>query len=52
MGGTYGMYGEEERCMQGLDGETWGKESLGGPGRRWEDNIKMGHEEVGSGGMD
>jgi hypothetical protein len=29
-----------------------GKTSLGRPGHRWEDNIKMGLREVGFGGMD
>ena len=29
-----------------------GKRTSGRPKRRWEDNIKMGLEEVGSGGMD
>jgi hypothetical protein len=28
------------------------KRPLGRPRRRWEDNIKMGLEEVGCGGMD
>jgi len=29
-----------------------GKRPLGRPMRRWEDNIKMGLQEVGCGGMD
>jgi hypothetical protein len=29
-----------------------GKRPLGRPRRRWEDNIKMDHREVGCGGMD
>ena len=29
-----------------------GKKPLGRPRRRWEDNIKMDHQEVGCGGMD
>jgi len=29
-----------------------GKRPLGKPRRRWEDNIKMDLQEVGSGGMD
>jgi hypothetical protein len=28
-----------------------GKRPLGGPGRRWEDNIKMDFQEVGFGGI-
>jgi hypothetical protein len=31
----------EERCMQGFGGETWGKQQLGRPERRWDDIIKM-----------
>jgi hypothetical protein len=27
MGGACGMYGGEERCIQGFDGETCGKET-------------------------
>ena len=38
-----------ERCAQGFGGETRGKETLGRPRRRWEDNIKMDLEEVGRG---
>ena len=29
-----------------------GKRSLGGPRRRWKDNIKMDLQEVGCSGMD
>jgi hypothetical protein len=29
-----------------------GKRPLGGPERRWEDNIKMDFKDVGCGGMD
>jgi hypothetical protein len=35
-----------------LVGETEGKKSLGRPGRRWEDNIKMGLQEMGCERMD
>ena len=52
MGGTCSMYGREERRIEGFGGETWGKEPLGRPRRRWEDNIKMDIQEVGFGGMD
>jgi hypothetical protein len=33
-------------------GKREGKRPLGRPRRRWEDNIKMGLQEVGCGGMD
>jgi len=39
------------RRVQGFDGETLGKETTGETRRRWEDNIKMDHQEVGFGGM-
>ena len=48
MGGACGAYGGVERGAQGSGGETWGKEPLGRPRRRWEDN-KMDLQEVGEG---
>ena len=30
-----------------LTGKPKGKRPLGRPGRRWEDNIRMDHEEIG-----
>ena len=33
-------------------GKPEGKRQLGSPRRIWEDNIKMGFQEVGFGGMD
>jgi hypothetical protein len=38
--------------VQGNGGETCGKEPLGRPRRRWDDNIKMDLQEVGWEGMD
>jgi hypothetical protein len=35
-----------------LVGKPEGKKPLGRPRRRWEDNIKMDHQEVGGGGGD
>jgi hypothetical protein len=41
------------RCVyRGLIGKPDGKRQLGRPRHRWEDNIKMGLQEVGCGGMD
>ena len=43
MGRAYGVYGVEERHIQGFSGESWkaeGKRPLGRPRHRWEDNIK------------
>jgi hypothetical protein len=37
---------------RGLVGKPEGKRPLGSPRRRWEDNIKAGHQEVGCEGMD
>jgi hypothetical protein len=42
----------EERRMQDFVGKPEGKTPLGRPRRRWKDNIKMGLQEVGCGGMD
>ena len=50
MGGACDAHRGGERCAQGSSGETRGKEPLGRPRRRWEDNIKMDLQEVGGGG--
>jgi len=36
-----------ERRVQGLGGETWGKDTTGETRGRWQDNIKMNLQEVG-----
>ena len=39
---------EEEKCVQSVAGETWGRERpLGRPHCSWEDNIKIDFKEVG-----
>jgi hypothetical protein len=35
------MHRRERRCIQGLGGENGGKEPIGRPRPRWEDNIKI-----------
>ena len=52
MGGACSSCGRVERRVHGFGGETWGKEPLGRPRRRWEDNIKMDLQEVGCGRLD
>ena len=47
MGGACGPYGGRDRSVQGVGGETRGKRPLWRPRRRWEDNIRMGLQEVG-----
>jgi len=47
--GACGAYGVGESGVQGCGGETWEKETIGRPRRRWEDNIKMDLQEVGGG---
>ena len=44
--------GERRGLYRVLVGKPEGKRSLGRPGCRWEDNIKMDLQEVGYGGMD
>ena len=39
--------GREERRIQGFSRETEGKIPLGKTTHRWDDNIKMGLQEVG-----
>ena len=43
----------ERRCVySALVGKSEGETPVGKPRRRWDDNIKMDLQEVGSGGMD
>ena len=49
MGGACGAYGGGQSGAQGFGGRPEGKEPLGRPRRRWEDNIKMDLQEVGGG---
>jgi len=44
--------GERRGIYRVLVGKPEGKNPLGRPRHRWEDNIKMGLQEVGCGGMD
>jgi len=44
--------GERRGGYRVLVGKPEGKKPLGRPRRRWEDNIKMGLQEVGCRGMD
>jgi hypothetical protein len=41
-----------EEVIQVLVGKPEGKRPLGRPRRRWEDNIKLDHQEVGCEAMD
>jgi hypothetical protein len=50
VGGAYRAFGGEERRTQ--VGKPEGKRPFGRPRHRWEDNIKMDLQEVGSGGVD
>jgi hypothetical protein len=43
--------GERRGAYRALMGKPEGRRPLGRPRRRWEDNIKMDHREVGGGGM-
>jgi len=44
--------GERRDIYRVLVGKLEGKRPLGRPRRRWEDNVKMDLQEVGSGGID
>jgi len=44
--------GESRGVYRVLVGRSEGKRSFGGPRRRWENDIKMGLQEVGCGSMD
>jgi len=43
--------GERRGVCRVLVGKTEGKRLLGKPRCRWEDNIKVDHQEVGCGGL-
>ena len=49
---TCSKYGGEESCMLAFCREILGKETLGRPKHRWEDNIEMDLHEVGCRSMD
>ena len=49
MGGTCGTYGGRRGVHKVLVGKHEGKRPLGRPRRRWENNIKMDLQEVGTG---
>jgi len=44
--------GERRDSYRVLVGKPERKRPLGRPRHRWEDNIKIDHQEVGCGGMD
>ena len=44
--------GEERGVYRVLVGKLEGKRPLGRPRRRWVDNIRMDHQEVGCGHVD
>jgi hypothetical protein len=52
MGGACSSDGEGRDVYRVLVGKPEGKKPVGRPRLRWEDNIKMGLQEVGCGGMD
>jgi hypothetical protein len=52
MGGACSAYVEGRGVYRVLVGEPEGKRPLGRLMSRWDDNIKVHHQEVGCGGMD
>jgi hypothetical protein len=44
--------GEKRNAYRLLIGKPEGKRPLGRPRRRWADNIRMGHGEIGRGSVD
>jgi hypothetical protein len=51
MGGACGTYGRKEKCYRVSVGRSEGKRPLGKPRLRWEQSIKMDHQEVGCRGQ-
>jgi hypothetical protein len=52
LAGHVAQMGEERGVYRVFVGKPEGKRPLGRPRHRWEDNIRMGIQEVGCGGMD
>jgi hypothetical protein len=52
MAGACTGVGEERGVYRILMGKPVGKRPLGRPRRRWENNIRLGLQEVGCGGVD
>jgi hypothetical protein len=52
MGRACSAYGDRKGVNRVLVGKPEGKRPLRRHRRRWEDNIKMDHQEVGCGSMD
>jgi len=50
--GHVALMGDRRSVYWVLVGKPDGRRPLGRPRRRWEDNIKMGLQEVGYGGME
>jgi hypothetical protein len=46
MGETCSTYRVEERCIQSIGGEALGKETIWDNRHRWENNIKVDHQEI------
>ena len=42
------QYGGRQKCFRNLTGKPTGRRLLGRPRIRWEDNIRMGLEEIGT----
>jgi len=52
IGRACGAYGGGEGAYRVLVGKPEGKRPLGRPRRRWVDNIRLDHQEVGCGYVD
>ena len=52
MGGACRNMGERRGVYRTLVGKPEGKKLLGRPRRKWENNIKIGLQVVGCGGVD
>jgi hypothetical protein len=52
MGRSCSTNGVEEECVYVIGGKARGKKTLGRPGRRWVDNIRMDLGELGWGDVD
>jgi hypothetical protein len=46
------IYVVEEMCIGGFGKEAWRKDAILCTSFRWDDNIKVGHEEIQKNGVD
>lgn len=52
MGGACSAHREDRKCVQNFVEKPKGKTLLGRPRRRWDNNVKLDHREIGIEGVE